>query len=101
MQFAVHEYSAGGASRLVVVVQSDIIETPGRVVAIPLASAEDFSGTFSRELFPVVTVDGARYRVLTPDLASVQEKRLGAAVGNLRDDETEIKNAINLLFWGI
>ncbi|EJJ5236363.1 CcdB family protein, partial [Salmonella enterica] len=40
--------------RLFVDVQSDIIDTPGRRMVIPLASARQLSDKVSRELYPVV-----------------------------------------------
>ncbi|EFA0753298.1 CcdB family protein [Escherichia coli] len=49
-------------------VQSDIIDTPGRRMVIPLASARQLSDKVSREL---------------------------------SHRENDIKNAINLMFWGI
>ncbi|HGF1628207.1 TPA: CcdB family protein, partial [Escherichia coli] len=54
--------------RLFVDVQSDIIDTPGRRMVIPLASARQLSDKVSREL---------------------------------SHRENDIKNAINLMFWGI
>lgn len=101
MQLDVFEYGEGGYTQLVVLVQSNIVETPGRFVAIPLAPNEDFSGGFIRDLFPVVDFGGAQYRLMTPDLAGVAVRKLGDKVGNLRHYETGIKDAINLLFWGV
>ena len=76
MQFKVYAYKRESCYRLFVDVQSDIIDTPGRRMVIPLASARLLSDKVSCELYPVVHIgDDSR--------------------------ENDIKNAINLMFWGI
>ncbi len=57
--------------RLFVDVQSDIIDTPGRRMVIPLASARLLSDKVSRELYPVVHIGDDSYRLMTTDMASV------------------------------
>lgn len=69
MQFKVYAYKRESRYRLFVDVQSDIIDTPGRRMVIPLASVT----------------------------ASVT----GEEVADLSHRENDIKNAINLMFWGI
>lgn len=54
MQFKVYTYKRESRYRLFVDVQSDIIDTPGRRMVIPLASARLLSDKVSRELYPVV-----------------------------------------------
>ncbi|MDU4425557.1 MAG: CcdB family protein [Raoultella sp.] len=78
MQFKVYAYKRESRYRLFVDVQSDIIDTPGRRMVIPLASARLLSDKVSCELYPVVHIgDDSCHR------------------------ENDIKNAINLMFWGI
>ena len=68
MQFKVYTYKRESRYRLFVDVQSDIIDTPGRRMVIPLASARLLSDKVSRELYPVVHIHrygqcaGLRYR---------------------------------------
>ncbi|KOA25629.1 ccdB family protein [Escherichia coli] len=50
MQFKVYTYKRESRYRLFVDVQSDIIDTPGRRMVIPLASARLLSDKVSREL---------------------------------------------------
>ncbi|ELC9303474.1 CcdB family protein [Escherichia coli] len=69
MQFKVYTYKRESRYRLFVDVQSDIIDTPGRRMVIPLASV------------PVSVI--------------------GEEVADLSHRENDIKNAINLMFWGI
>ena len=96
MQFKVYAYKRESRYRLFVDVQSDIIDTPGRRMVIPLASARLLSDKVSRELYPVVHIGDDSYRLMTTDMASVT-----ASVADLSHRENDIKNAINLMFWGI
>lgn len=81
--------------------ESDIIDTPGRRMVIPLASARLLSDKVSRELYPVVHVGNESWRMMTTDMASVPVSVIGEEVADLSHRENDIKNAINLMFWGI
>ena len=87
MQFKVYTYKRESRYRLFVDVQSDIIDTPGRRI--------------SRELYPVVHVGDESWRMMTTDMASVPVSVIGEEVADLSHRENDIKNAINLMFWGI
>ena len=101
MQFKVYTYKRESRYRLFVDVQSDIIDTPGRRMVIPLASARLLSDKVSRELYPVVHVGDESWRMMTTDMASVPFSVIGEEVADLSHRENDIKNAINLMFWGI
>ncbi|WP_239043192.1 type II toxin-antitoxin system toxin CcdB [Citrobacter freundii] len=101
MQFKVYSYKRESRYSLFVDVQSDIIDTPGRRTVIPLVSARLLSEKVSRELYPVVSVGGDHYRLMTTDMASVPATVIGEEVTDLCQQENDIKNAINLMFWGI
>lgn len=101
MQFKVYTYKRESRYRLFVDVQSDIIDTPGRRMVIPLASARLLSDKVSRELYPVVHVGDESWRMMTTDMASVPVSVIGEEVADLSHRENDIKNAINLMFWGI
>jgi toxin CcdB len=101
MQFKVYAYKRESRYRLFVDVQSDIIDTPGRRMVIPLASARLLSDKVSRELYPVVHIGDESYRLMTTDMASVTSSVTGEEVADLSHRENDIKNAINLMFWGI
>ncbi len=60
MQFKVYTYKRESRYRLFVDVQSDDIDTPGRRMVIPLASARLLSDKVSRELYPVVHIGGMK-----------------------------------------
>ncbi|WP_158785229.1 type II toxin-antitoxin system toxin CcdB [Pantoea sp. BAV 3049] len=101
MQFRVYTYKKESRYRLFVDVQSDIIDTPGRRMAIPLVSARLLSDKVSGELYPVVHIGDESWRLMTTDMASVASAVTGDEVGDLSLREAEIKNAINLMFWGV
>lgn len=101
MQFKVYAYKRESRYSLFVDVQSDIIDTPGRRMVIPLVSARLLSEKVSRELYPVVSVGGDNYRLMTTDMASVPATVIGEEVADLCQQENDIENAINLMFWGI
>lgn len=101
MQFKVYAYKKESRYHLFVDVQSDIIDTPGRRMVIPLVSARQLSDKVSRELYPVVYIGDKSYRLMTTDMASVTATVTGDEIADLSHQENEIKNAINLMFWGI
>ncbi|MGS8782748.1 CcdB family protein, partial [Salmonella enterica subsp. enterica serovar Infantis] len=49
----------------------------------------------------VVHLGDESWRLMTTDMASVPASFIGAEVAELSHRENDIKNAINLLFWGI
>ena len=61
MQFTVYEYTRESHYRLFVDVQSDIVETPGRRIVIPLLESHHLSEKVNQQLFPVVSVNGKEY----------------------------------------
>ncbi|EDV6094773.1 type II toxin-antitoxin system toxin CcdB, partial [Salmonella enterica subsp. enterica] len=87
--------------RLFVDVQSDIIDTPGRRMVIPLASARLLSDKVSRELYPVVHIGDESYRLITTDMASVPVAVTGEEVADLSYRGNDIQNAISLMFRGV
>ncbi|QTL40819.1 type II toxin-antitoxin system toxin CcdB [Xenorhabdus budapestensis] len=102
MQFFVYQYKRSGSKySMFVDVQSDIIETLGRRMVIPLVEAHHFSNKVSNHLFPIVQIKDGNYRLLTTELSSVPESVIGEEITDLSQWSSDIKDAINLLFWGI
>ena len=95
-QFDVYRIAGYG---LVVDCQNDVLDDLGSRVVAPLRDADDVSVSKSR-LNPLVTVDGANYRVGTQFLRAVYRKQLSDRVGSLRIHEYEIKAAIDMLVSG-
>ncbi|EHI2276974.1 type II toxin-antitoxin system toxin CcdB [Salmonella enterica] len=101
MQFKVYTCKRESRYRLFVDVQSDLIDTPGRRMVIPLVSAHLLSDKVPRDLYPVLHIGDEPYRLLTTDMASVSVTVTGEEVADLSLQENDIKNAINLMFRGI
>ncbi|EBG1930818.1 TPA: type II toxin-antitoxin system toxin CcdB [Salmonella enterica] len=101
MQFKVYACKRECRYSLFVDVQSDIIDTPGRRMVIPLVSTRLLSDKVPRDLYPVVHIGDEPYRLLTTDMASVPATVIGEDVADLSLQENDIKNAINLMFRGI
>ncbi|EAB8479225.1 type II toxin-antitoxin system toxin CcdB [Salmonella enterica subsp. enterica] len=101
MQFKVYACKRESRYRLFVDVQSDIIDTPGRRMVIPLASARLLSDRVPRDLCPVVDIGDDSYRLMTPDMTSVPASVTGEEVADLSHRENDIQNAISLIFRGI
>ncbi|WP_423201711.1 CcdB family protein [Dickeya dianthicola] len=46
-------------------------------------------------------MDGEDYRLMTTELSSVPVEVMGETIADLGEYADEIKDAINLMFWGI
>lgn len=101
MQFLVYEYKRSSHYKMFVDVQSDIVETPKRRMVIPLIEAHHLSEKVNMTLFPLIRIAGVSYRLMTTELSSVSVEVIGGVTADLGDYADEIKDAINLMFWGI
>ncbi|MDY4375294.1 type II toxin-antitoxin system toxin CcdB [Pectobacterium carotovorum] len=101
MQFIVYQYKRASHYKMFVDVQSDIVETPKRRMVIPLIESHHLSEKVNKTLFPQIRIDGENYRLMTTELSSVPVEVIGEAIADLGDCADEIKDAINLMFWGI
>ncbi|MBE5215718.1 type II toxin-antitoxin system toxin CcdB [Pectobacterium sp. A535-S3-A17] len=101
MQFIVYEYKRASHYKMFVDVQSDIVETPKRRMVIPLIESHHLSEKVNKTLFPLIRIDGEGYRLMTTELSSVPVEVIGEAIADLGEYADEIKDAINLMFWGI
>jgi len=82
-------------------VQSDLLDHLDTRVVIPLAKAASFGGPASETLKPIFKIGGERCILLTPMLAGISKKELGAEVGNLRAKSSEIISALDVLISGV
>ncbi|REF28466.1 toxin CcdB [Xenorhabdus cabanillasii] len=101
MQFIVYEYKRASHYKMFVDVQSDIIDTLGRRMVIPLIESRHLSEKVNSSLFPLVRVNDEDYRVMTTELSSVSVNVTGEAIADVSSAADAIKNAINFMFWGI
>ncbi len=101
MQFRVYRYKRESGYRLFVDVQSDMIDTPGRRMVIPLVSARLLSDKVPLGLYPIVCSGEERYRVMTTEMASVSTTVIGKEIADVSASGNDIQHAINLMFRGI
>tara|TARA_R110002074_G_scaffold139168_1_gene284649 strand:- start:8312 stop:8608 length:297 start_codon:yes stop_codon:yes gene_type:complete len=95
-QFQVYRVPGG---RLVLDLQTDLIDTGSRVVA-PLVPASSGPKAIGR-LEPVFTIDGAAYVLHTAEMAAVPSALLkGAPVTDLSGCDYEIRGALDMVFSG-
>jgi toxin CcdB len=82
-------------------VQSDLLDPLATRVVVPLCKPEVLKGKLAERLNPVFEIEGRRMAMLTPELAGVSRKILGARVGNLSSERYSIIAALDLLITGI
>ena len=82
-------------------VQSDLLDHLDTRVVIPLAKAKSFGGPPSEALKPIFDVGGERCILLTPMLAGISKKELGAKAASLTDKRFEIIAALDVLISGV
>lgn len=82
-------------------VQSDLIAELATRVVVPLSPAAAMKGKLIKTLTPLFDIDGKPYAMLTPQLAGVSRKQLGAKVGDLSAQRDDILAALDLLITGI
>jgi toxin CcdB len=81
-------------------VQADLLGTLATRVVVPLAKPEVLRGKRAERLTPTFEIDGTEVVMLTPELAGVPAKILGAKVANIASQRREISAALDLLFVG-
>ena len=82
-------------------VQSDLLDHLDTRVVIPLIKARSFDGPPSEGLEPIFEIAGERCILLTPMLAGISKKELGAEVCSLREKSSAIISALDVLISGI
>jgi toxin CcdB len=95
-QFQVYRVPGG---RLLLDLQTDLIDTGSRVVA-PLVPASSGPKAIGR-LEPVFTIEGTVYVLHTAEMAAVPSALLkGSAVADLSSSDHEIRGAVDMVFCG-
>lgn len=102
-QFTVYS-NADPASRkqipYLICVQSDLIETAGSRVVVPLVASEKAEPVIAR-LMPAFDIDGKRMVMDTAQIAGVPLRMLGKPVADLSHERHTILAAIDVLTHGI
>lgn len=82
-------------------VQSDLIEDLATRVVVPLYPASAMKGKILKTLMPTLEIDDKNYVMVTPQLAGVPRKTLGAVAADFSSKRDEIIAALDLLITGI
>ncbi|KIQ05694.1 MULTISPECIES: CcdB family protein [Pseudomonas] len=103
-QFAVYENTnpaTKAAVPLLLNVQSDLLAELGTRVVVPLYTARAMQGKMLRTLTPRFEIEGEHYVMMTPQMAGIAKKQLGAKIADLAAQRDEIIAALDLLITGI
>ena len=82
-------------------VQSDLLADLATRTVVPLCPAPAMKGKLVKTLMPTFQIDGKAYAMLTPQLAGIERKQMGAEVADLSARRAEIIAALDLLLTGI
>ena len=82
-------------------VQSDLLDSLATRVVVPLCKPVVLKGKLAERLNPAFEVDGRKLCMLTPELAGLPVKAMGAPIGNLTGERAAIIAALDLLITGI
>ncbi|MFZ5654156.1 MAG: CcdB family protein [Pseudomonadota bacterium] len=103
-QFAVHKNihpATKAAVPFLLDVQSDLTAELGTRVVVPLYRAAAMKGKTLNTLTPTFEIEGKQYVMMTPQLAGIARKQLGAQVSDLTAQRDDIIAALDLLITGI
>lgn len=89
-----------GTFPLLVDVQSDLLEDLQTRVVIPLTRATALARKPVDRLMPILKLEDEAYVLVTPQLAGIASKELGAASGTLADYRDVILGAMDFLLTG-
>jgi toxin CcdB len=90
-----------GRFPLLLDVQSDLLEPLNTRVVVPLSLVATARTRAMQALTPNLTVAGKDYIMMTPQLAGISARDLGAIVDSVSSERTKIISAIDLLITGI
>ncbi len=82
-------------------VQSDLIDQLSTRVVVPLYTKSAMQGKVLSTLMPTFEIENQQYVMVTPQLAGIAKKQLGAQVADLSAQRDEIIAALDLLITGI
>lgn len=82
-------------------VQTELLDSLATRIVVPLCKLDLLKGKAAERLNPVFEIEGRKVAMLTPQLAGVPLKILGAPVTNLADERRAIIAALDLAITGI
>jgi toxin CcdB len=81
-------------------VQSPLLDSLETRLVIPLSLKSKFNDKSMKNLTPILSINGSEYLVLTPQMAAIQKKHLGAFVVECATNRNEILSSIDFLITG-
>jgi len=103
-QFSVYKnrnQATRGRFPLLLDVQSDLLEPLNTRVVVPLSPVAMASTRAMQALTPKIAVAGKEYVMVTPQLAGIAVRELGALVDTVPNERGKIVGALDLLITGI
>jgi len=103
-QFALYQNKNAairGRFPLLLDTQSDLLDPPATRVVVPLSPAGATRSRSMQKLTPMLTFEGQEYLMLTPHLAGIPTRELGALAGDLATQRAVITAAVDFLISGI
>ena len=88
-----------GRDQLIVVLQHDIADELASRIVAPLSVAPPRK-PIDRIRVPI-ELNGDRYVVQLDRLAAIEKSAIGAVLGNVGDADSQIKNGVDLLIFGV
>lgn len=82
-------------------VQSDLLDDLGSRIVVPLCPVSALQGPIIKTLMPIFEIEGRPCAMLTPQLAGIAKRHMGAEAADLARHRTEIAAALDLLITGI
>ena len=82
-------------------VQNDLLSDLETRVVVPLSPESAMKGKTLKPLMPVLEIEGERFVMLTPQMAGIPKRELGAPVTRVDRYRSEIIGAIDFLLTGI
>lgn len=103
-QFSVYQNknkATQAAYPLLLNIQNDLLGTLQTCVVVPLTPVKAMSHQPMSKLTPVLQVQGQDYCMMTPQLAGIHKRELGAEVEILTAYQNDIIAAIDFLLSGV
>jgi len=103
-QFAVYRNrneATRGRFPLLLDVQSDLLDPLNTRVVVPLSPTASAKARAMEALTPKLPVAGKEYVMVTPQLAGISVRELGAIVDTVQSERAKIIGALDLLITGI
>ena len=82
-------------------IQNDLLAGMQTCVVVPLTKFETLAHSQMGKLTPILLVQGQNYCMMTPQLAGINKREIGAEVEILTSYQHEVINAVDFLLSGV